>query len=973
MNIVSIINCRRVLFSLGLSLLLAIGASSCSEEKLPARPAEGSIEYQGDVRVTVLNLSTIDADPVSPEGELTFQLINPKKDLSYTFKGVITFDHTISHYGETGAFQCRLQIGNLDIDDGEYYLTVSGEGLPEIGLRRVNFSQNIGTEISTPRMTYDDLEGSGTAESPYLINDAGDFLTMLWYLEEDPNHGYGYYFLQTSDFDLPYRSQIIDGHVWAATTFSGNYNGGGHTLRKLVYQGSSDESVDSNIGLFSDLIDATIENVTVSDVLISNACSNVGSISGSAFGTTTLRNITVSGTISASGSFVGGLLGTILGDIMIDGIKLNSLIVSTPSTTVCTGGLFGSFTGNKCNISNVSTPDHIFSITGGRYVGGLAGRIEEAKEIHATGITLEHSVDQESSSTKIIYGASSEVGGLFGELDFNGDTRITDISLKAPVRGSINIGGLIGNAMKVDAIYFNKAQLSSVVNGNENIGGFIGCLNSCGVVYFEGDDNTSRYVVKSSASAEVEGIRNVGGVIGMVINTPISVNTQVEIAVNVSGEEAVGGAFGFADGLNNHYFNGFNFSSTTMRVTASSQYAGGVIGVLARGNVHGYGQDFNLMAIMHPASYYKSDFSGVVKAGKVAGGIVGYCKGDLMQAASSASVTAENEIAGGIVGLAEGSVNYCTFMGTVSSKEYVGGVIGISDYPGTLSCLNNFADISTGRCQGGVVAYVRNGISGDSMTLDACFNAGNLTDGYEVGGVVGTFDQGKVKNTLVTRCGNVGNIVASGDSGTSVGGVIGNYRSLDFHVTGCSNNGDISSKQVQYTIGGVIGEVGGAGSLDFAVGEIAECMNGGTVSSKDFSTKLGGVVGHMHQCNSALTHPYTMIVNCHNMGNLPTDQKSDTGGILGFAGSYTGVYNCVNCGKISDGNAIIGTHTSGTILYHEHNYFLEGTGGSWPSSKSLSPTTYKMWSSYDDFDFTYVWEMTSDGPRLRNCPFQYDH
>lgn len=100
------------------------------------------------------------------------------------------------------------------------------------------------------------------------------------------------------------------------------------------------------------------------------------------------------------------------------------------------------------------------------------------------------------------------------------------------------------------------------------------------------------------------------------------------------------------------------------------------------------------------------------------------------------------------------------------------------------------------------------------------------------------------------------------------------------------------------------------------------------------------------------------------------DQKDDTGGILGYAASYTDTHRTFNRGKISHGNAIIGTHNSGSTFYHSHNYYLEGTGGSWPSSTSVKSSDISTESKYGDFDFKNVWIMTGDGPQLRDCPFQ---
>lgn len=91
---------------------------------------------------------------------------------------------------------------------------------------------------------------------------------------------------------------------------------------------------------------------------------------------------------------------------------------------------------------------------------------------------------------------------------------------------------------------------------------------------------------------------------------------------------------------------------------------------------------------------------------------------------------------------------------------------------------------------------------------------------------------------------------------------------------------------------------------------------------------------------------------------------------MGIVTTSTDTYRTFNRGKVSHGNAIIGTHNSGTIFSHDHNYYLEGTGKSWPSSTSVKADKITDKSVYKEFDFDNIWIMTSDGPMLRNCPFQ---
>lgn len=958
-------------------LLFLLGA--CSDETPIPEPGQtGSIENEGESRVTVLHLTSAGAEAWEPIGNADFRLVDPVGRHTLTFTGALRHDPSVEVLGNKGAATCRIAIGTTDIPDGTYYLSVSGEGVPSLGMRRVRFSANIGVEEWYSSMDYEDLEGSGTKDDPYLINDAGDFLTMLWYLEEDQTHAYGRYFLQTASFEVPRRSQIIDGHVYAPVTFSGHYDGGGNELTSLTYQGGGDPQADSNIGLFKELYSAGVENLTFTGAVIVNAHSNVGMLAGSASGDTYVSNVTISGSVIADGDNIGGLIGATEGNVTIFYTSLKSLIVNGSDTQGSkVGGILGSHSGGKINIDMVSTPDHIFSITGHDKVGGLVGEINTSQNVKIANTTLEHSVDRESSGVKVIYGSGKYTGGVIGYLSDAKPTMFLKLSIKAPVRGAQDVGGLVGHAEHVSEMRIDTAQLSSVVAGKVTIGGFFGYLGLSGkdcLLKFQGGE--SHYVIKSSTAADVKGETYVGGLIGYLEGNhgTITFDKRVEVAVNVSGADHVGGAVGYMNNVDDFNLDGLNFTSTTMRVSASTQYAGGVIGRAENSTVNGPVK-LELTKGIPAASSLPSNFSGVVNAPTYAGGIAGSLTGTLTGAASNAQVTATSEWAGGICGYFHGTITQCAFHGDVTSPGGAGGI-----YAKCLSqtyvadCLNH-ADIKGGKWQGGIAAYT-NLPRLSSYKIERCYNTGNLTDGCEVGGIAGliwiyywdddSFSNGKTLE--INECGNSGDIAANGDSSHSVGGIVGFVNFKHSYVHRCANHGKVSSSSVQYVIGGVVGNIGSTKGYNW--NSVYECMNSGEVSCKVKSTKLGGVVGNLHSGNLAYTGE---IRDCYNIGSMPSDQDADTGGILGYAANHTNIYRTFNGGKISHGNAAIGTHHSGSSIHHSNNYYLEGSGKSWPSSTSVPKDKLADKSVYHDFDFNNIWDITSDGPVLRHCPFQNIH
>lgn len=961
---------RRLLL---ISLLVAAlaGFTACSDDNGDFQPVNGNIstDVSGN-RITILHLGDRTGTDTREHSGLEFVLENPAAKRRLTFSGGIVHNPQLQVQGSRYAYTCSIAIGETDIPDGDYYLSVTGDGLPDIRMRRVAFKDNVGSEYTAAQMTYDDLQGSGTADDPYLINDDGDFLTLLWYLEEDPDHAYGRYFRQTESFDLPRRSMIIDGHIWAPVTFSGTYDGGGHELRSLIYQGASDPTADSGVGLFKELYSATVKNLTMSSAMIINAAGNTGIIAGSARGQNTFENITLQGTVTASGPGVGGLVGSSDGDLIMKKIRISSLAVScTEASGNGTALLAGSHCTGMLKVDGVSTPDHIFSVTGGECVGGIVGKCVTDGPVTLSNITLEHSVDTESSSVKVIYG-TKYVGGLAGFLEPEGRSTISGINIKAPVRGTQDVGALAGHAF-VSNLTVSSAVLSSVVNGSISVGGFFGYAgfrHNGAVLVFNGSDRSSRYVVKSSADAEVKGDQYVGGLIGYFDSNygKADLQAKVEIAVNVHGKTDVGGAIGYASHLDAFNPYRIDFTSATMRVEATDQNAGGVFGRVESGFIDG-GKRFNLKSSIPAAKDIESCFSGVVRASRNAGGVAGSIAGVIEGVSSSAAVTSTEGDAAGVVANLNATAYNCAFTGTVTSKSKAGGIIAVCAGKCSVSDCVNLGTIQGTGYTGGVCGQA--GTGGDEyLHIERCYNGGAVTGGGPAG-IVAYFGTQSTYTTNVYRiseCGNSGEISGTGGSSFSVGGIVGHFNHPRPQLQNCANHGAVHSSGAQYAIGGVAGDFGNRDETN--VGHIEQSMNSGTISCADKSVHLGGVAGHLH--SGSLTGYSNSIRDCYNTGEITSDQKDDTGGILGYAASYTNTYRTFNSGRVHHGNAIIGTHHSGSLFHHSHNYYVDGTGGGWPSSTKVGKNDVGNKGKYEDFDFTNVWDITSSGPVLRKCPFQ---
>ncbi len=960
---------KRLLAAAG--LLLAVGMTGCHDDDLEYE-TPGELQGTGDDRVTVVYMRSPGVGVPDASGDVSVLLEDPSALRTLKFTGHIR--HGGDTRGDT-SFACHIRIGSTDIPDGVYFLKIEGDNVPELGQRKVKFVSSVGEEAPAGSMSYDDLEGSGTQSDPYRINDDGDFLTMIWYLEDDPDNGYGKYFLQTESFDVPRRSQMIDGHVYAPVQFSGTYDGGGHELRNLTYQGGSNQETDSDIGIFRMLFSATVKNLTISRAMVVNAASRVGLVAGRAYGYCNLENITIDGSITASGSDIGGLIGESFAALRVNNIKIGAFsLIGSENAAENVGLLVGEQYQNDLTVDGVTTPGHVFTVTGHRNVGGLAGLIN-VNSAKLSNITLEHSVDQETNDVKIVYGSEKYVGGLIGNLQVSHAIELNNVNVKAPVRGGQDVGGLIGHAFVVDATV-NGALVSSVVNGGKSVGGFFGYLGymmSGAKIIFDCESRPVRYVVKSSGDAGVKGDTYVGGMIGYYDATDGDMwfRGKVEIAVNVKGGSHVGGAFGYATKLDKFNPYDIDFSSATMRVEASGSNAGGVIGLAHHCSLDGG----KVVSPINELPDIDACFSGVVTAAENAGGIVGRQEesGSIDGMACAATVTASVSDAGGIVGRLDYYVAHCVSYGRVDARQSAGGIYGSGYDTANISVYRcvNYGDVHGDSNAGGIGGYTYMS-KNPSLNIRECYNSGNIKSSVAGGiiGLAGCKDTGS-KNTYfdIKYSGNHGRVEGMGGNDGYSAGIVAKMDHRHGYVAQCCNKGEISGP-AQKAVAGIVAHMGdgGGSGLHYNYGLVTRCINYGKISSSDANTRVGGVVG-------ILEYGFSMdyghkITDCANYGELPTKQKHDNGGILGYTQAYTNTYRTFNKGKVSHGNAIIGDHAGASLFHHSHNYFLEDTGKDWPSSTKVRTADLCKESTYADFDFTNIWCMTSDGPQLYNCPFQ---
>lgn len=165
---------------------------------------------------------------------------------------------------------------------------------------------------------------------------------------------------------------------------------------------------------------------------------------------------------------------------------------------------------------------------------------------------------------------------------------------------------------------------------------------------------------------------------------------------------------------------------------------------------------------------------------------------------------------GAVAGVNRGTIYGCSFEGVVTGKEYCGGIAGVNEETGLISCCKAKGRIQSEHFTGGIAGENRGCImlSENSAAVNT-----NVSD-----------------NALDLDNINIDDIYSTEKSNTSTdaGGIVG-YSSGN--VLNCINRGDVGYAHIGYNIGGICGRQNGY---------ISGCENYGTVNGRK---DTGGIVG----------------------------------------------------------------------------------------------------------------------------------
>ncbi len=422
-----------------------------------------------------------------------------------------------------------------------------------------------------------------------------------------------------------------------------------------------------------------------------------------------------------------------------------------------------------------------------------------------------------------------------------------------------------GNGHTISNLYINRPDtdnvgLFSIMCDVKNL-----CLTNVDVIGGKYTGALMGYTFSNSqvsncyiASGSVKGTTCVGGLGGRFsgINGILNCYSDAE----VSGETKAGGLLGETYLPNGSVINSFSHGN----VTASSDYAGGLIGYTERvslencyaeGNITGKrfvgGVVGKAMEVIAVNCFAKGKVTGTSSVGGFAGSAGGSSSGNIIENCYAYGEVIGEESVGGFAGLTSGSTNgnglilkACYALGNVTATQQVGGLVGFFSFHNSVYNCSATGTVKGNSCVGGLIG-----------------------DGYAMK---------EIKN-----CYSTGDVIAKG---SFVGGIIGRTsNSNDTDITGCYSTGNISGVE---RVGGVMG-------LCDTILSLSDCYSTGNISGQK---DVGGVVGYLFWMRGPMT-------GCSSQGRVSGD--TNIGGLVGQISSFLdlSIDNCISSAEVSGNNS----------------------------------------------------------------------
>ncbi len=588
---------------------------------------------------------------------------------------------------------------------------------------------------------------------------------------------------------------------------------------------------------------------------------------------------------------------------------------SVTGTGIYTGGIVGYNEGVVNNCVNSENG----SLSGIEYIGGITG----SNQFEITDCTNSAEVSSNKSlkggisglSAGIIRGclntgkisgnAAEKVGGITGFLDGGNSSLVSSMLTQIDYyimsctnwgeisTGGNNNGGIAGYVSNADLSGCN-VSISDCVNTGDVSNG-VNKQNRGGIVGYAQDVN----IISCTNWGHIEASKDLGGIVGECLNCITIDNclNKGEVEQKETGKyiNGCGGIIGNYGG--NHWTYStiiketFTVSNCTNagKITVMSD-CGAIGGIIGKTSFPKENAGFKVL--ITKCSNLSDIFNGYTQIGGIVGEIKRIDSDILIELClNNGEIRTYDAFAGGICGYSEGSltIRECRNDKDIRFVEsdyyeyvpfglFLGGILGYGDKT-TIKHSVNYGNIYGKNYSGGICGYSTNGY------IDRCFNLGYIEatgtksylkqevtiDDNEIvipyipwfcsyaGGIAGY-----VYDDSITRCGNKGKVVSSGNM---AGGIVGK---LDGH------DGDVGLINYKYDENGLRVEDPDKReySPNFGGGLVKICYNRGEIVGNDY---VGGLIGQMNF--------WSQVLSCYNYSEAPKALNGENVGKL--IGDYT--------------------------------------------------------------------------------------
>ncbi|MGI9541219.1 MAG: hypothetical protein ACR2MI_04105, partial [Flavobacteriaceae bacterium] len=265
----------------------------------------------------------------------------------------------------------------------------------------------------------------------------------------------------------------------SSNRFMGNFDGKDFTIDAIYISNSSILKVGGLFGYVGNLNTATIENITLDNLSITNSSSSSNGTTGGLIGHIGNSNVTVKDIEIRNASITGvGYVGGVVGKSYTHDPISNNFVEATISGKNWVGGVMGYSTNGGSVVNNTSSVT--ISANGSAHVGGIAGQYE-----------LE---DNNKFNSNLFIGSISAssleyVGGLIGEVESTSTSHQMKFNaVHGSITGGKHVGGFIGGApsWQPDSLgsFYNNISSATVV-GTASVDAVIGSFNSSADIYVD--------------------------------------------------------------------------------------------------------------------------------------------------------------------------------------------------------------------------------------------------------------------------------------------------------------------------------------------------------------------------------------------------------------------------------------------------------------------------------------------------------